>query len=373
MSKVSLDSYLDEVIIQYLEHCEIEKNLSQSSIKMYDFYLKDFEEWTKDHLSKDKIILRDINSELIKKYRVFLNRRLSSKSHKEFKKSTQQTFLVALRAFLKYLVVEEELEIIPPEQITLGKVTDRVPKVLTDEQLARLFEVQNLNRMSGLRDRTILETFFSTGLRVSELVALNVDAVNLKSGEFTVVGKGRKVRTVYLSESAKKWLSRYLATRRDSFKPLFIRYAGRKMKENDFEGESLRITPRSIQRLLKKYTNRAGIAVDATPHTLRHTFATGLLKEGADLRSVQELLGHSNVSTTQIYTHVTNKQLKDTHKKYHKNVDTDDLGEPEVYEVPKIVQQDMQKEDIEQISSIDNIYAADETTGDNDEKNQPLF
>jgi len=136
-----------------------------------------------------------------------------------------------------------------------------------------------------------------------------------------VVGKGRKVRTVYLSESAKDWLRRYFSTRSDEFHPLFLRYSGKKMEDNDFEGESLRLTPRSIQRLVKKYTLRAGIAVDATPHTLRHTFATGLLREGADLRSVQELLGHSNVSTTQIYTHVTNKQLKDIHKKFHKDVD----------------------------------------------------
>jgi site-specific recombinase XerD len=134
-----------------------------------------------------------------------------------------------------------------------------------------------------------------------------------------VVGKGKKVRTVFLSPSAQNWLKRYLATRQDSFKPLFIRYSGRKMAEQDFDGESLRLTPRSVQRLVKKYIGRAGISVDATPHTLRHTFATGLLREGADLRSVQELLGHSNVSTTQIYTHVTNKQLKETHKKYHKD------------------------------------------------------
>jgi site-specific recombinase XerD len=157
-------------------------------------------------------------------------------------------------------------------------------------------------------------------LRVSELVKLNVDDINFETGEFSVIGKGRKVRTVYLSDSARSWLQKYLATRADEFKPLFLRYSGKKMDDNDPDGNSLRLTPRSVQRLVKKYVTRAGIATDATPHTLRHSFATGLLREGADLRSVQELLGHSNVSTTQIYTHVTNKQLRDVHKKFHKDM-----------------------------------------------------
>ncbi|MBT6401726.1 tyrosine-type recombinase/integrase [candidate division WWE3 bacterium] len=312
---------LEKLLIRYLEHCEIEKNLTQSTIRMYHFYLSDFIGFTQDFLGKETVTESDIDSELIKKYRLQLNRRISSKSHEEYKKSTQKTFLVALRAFLKYLIVEEQLDVISPEKIILGRAEARVPKVLNEEQLERLFEVQNLNKKSGIRDRAILEILFSTGLRVSELSKLNVSDVNLKTGEFTVVGKGRKVRTVYLSESAKDWLRRYFSTRSDEFHPLFLRYSGKKMEDNDFEGESLRLTPRSIQRLVKKYTLRAGIAVDATPHTLRHTFATGLLREGADLRSVQELLGHSNVSTTQIYTHVTNKQLKDIHKKFHKDVD----------------------------------------------------
>ncbi len=320
MSKVSSNTSLSEALVKYLEFCEIDRNLSQNTIKMYHFYLEDFNSWIRDYLQKEEVLLSDIDGDLVKKYRVYLNRRISSKSDQEYKRSTQNTFLVAIRAFLKYLVVEEELEIFPPDQIILGKAEGSMPKVLNDEQLSRLFQVQNLNRLSGVRDRAILETFFSTGLRVSELRSLNIDDINPETGEFTIIGKGRKVRTVYLSDSAKSWLGRYIASRRDNFRPLFIRYSGRKMTENDFTGESLRITPRSIQRLLKKYVIRAGISVDATPHTLRHTFATGLLKEGADLRSVQELLGHSNVSTTQIYTHVTNKQLKDTHKKFHRDL-----------------------------------------------------
>jgi len=320
MSKVSLNTSLDEAIIRYLEFCEIDRNLSQNTIKMYDFYLHDFVDWAKSQLGKAHLTLGDLNIELVKKYRVNLNRRISHKTNQEFKRSTQNVFLIALRAFLKYLVIEEGLEIMPPEQIILGKSDERIPKVLNEEQLDRLLNVQNLNKLSGVRDKAILEVLFSTGLRVSELIYLNIDDININSGEFTVIGKGRKVRTVYLSPGAQSWLKRYLATRQDNFKPLFIRYSGKRMKSQDFEGESLRLTPRSVQRLVKKYTVRAGVSVDATPHTFRHTYATGLLKEGADLRSVQELLGHSNVSTTQIYTHVTNRQLKETHRKYHKDM-----------------------------------------------------
>lgn len=312
---------LEKLLVRYLEHCEIEKNLSQNTIKMYDYYLRDFLEFSKELLNKEDVSPNDLDSELIKRYRLDLNRRPSFKTDESYKKSTQKTFLVAIRAFLKYLLIEEGLDVVPPEQIILGKGEARVPKVLNEDQLERLFSTQNLNKKSGVRDRAILEMLFSTGLRVSELVSLNTEDINPKSNEFTVIGKGRKPRTVYLSDSAQDWVRRYLATRTDEFKPLFLRYSGKKMEPNDIDGESLRLTVRSVQRLVKKYTTRAGISVDVTPHTLRHTFATGLLGQGADLRSVQELLGHSNVSTTQIYTHVTNKQLKDVHKAFHKDVE----------------------------------------------------
>lgn len=326
MPKLNLSSSFYDTVSKYLEYCEIERNLSQNTIKMYHFYLTDFSTWSKQYLKKNTFALKDIDDELIKKYRLNLNRRISTKSNLEFKRSTQKTFLVAIRALLKYLVVEENMEIMSPEQIVLGKVDDRVPKVLNSDQMKKLFEVQNLDRKSGVRDRAILDTLFSTGLRVSELVALNRDAINLNNGEFTVIGKGRKARVVYLSPEAIKWLRRYLGTRADPFIPLFIRYSGKKMEESDFDGESLRLTPRSVQRLVKKYVARAGISVDATPHTLRHTYATDLLSNGADLRSVQELLGHSNVSTTQIYTHVTNKQLRDVHKRFHKDIQIGSTG-----------------------------------------------
>ena len=311
---------LEEYILRYLEFCEVERNLSQNTIKMYHFYLLDVTEWMKCVLKRSALVIDDIDNELIRKYRLDLNRRISTKSHQEVNRSTQHTFLVAIRAFLKYLIVEEKLTVLPPEQITLGKADPRIPKVLDEDQMKVLFDVQDLNKRSGLRDRAMLEVLFSTGLRVSELCNLNIDSINLDTGEFAVIGKGRKVRVVYLSPSAIDWLGRYLSTRKDAFTPLFLRYSGKRMTVGDEIGESLRLTPRSVERLVKGYALRAGISVDATPHTLRHTFATGLLREGADLRSVQELLGHSNVATTQIYTHVTNRQLKDVHKRFHKDV-----------------------------------------------------
>lgn len=288
---------------------------------MYHFYLMDFYDWILFFLKIEKVDPMSIDNDLVKKYRLDLNRRISNKTNEEIKRSTQKNFLVALRAFLKYMTVEKDKKVLSPDKILLGKSEDHIPKVLDDDQLKKLFEVQDLNRKSGVRDRAILETLFSTGLRVSELTKLDIDTINLETGEFSVLGKGRKIRIVYLSPSSIDWIRRYLNTRHDEYKPLFLRYSGKRMAQQDFDGDSLRLTPRSVQRLVKKYVLRSGIAVDATPHTLRHTFATGLLREGADLRSVQELLGHANVSTTQIYTHVTNRQLRDVHKKFHKDVE----------------------------------------------------
>ena len=288
---------------------------------MYDFYLADFRNFFVKLLKRDRINLSDVNSENIKKYRIYLNRKpVKGKFNENYKNATQKSFLVCLRSFLKYLIVIEKINTLSPDEILLGKAEGRIPKFLQEEDLKSMFSVQNMDKRSGVRDKAILQVLYSTGLRVSELVNLNRDEVNLNTGEFPVIGKGRKVRTVYLSPAATDSLRRYLNTRRDDFKPLFIRYSGVKMKAEDFDGESLRLTVRSIQRLVKKYVGIAGIAVDATPHTLRHSFATTLLSQGADLRSVQELLGHSNVSTTQIYTHVTNKQLKDTHEKFMKDL-----------------------------------------------------
>lgn len=312
---------LRPLLTNYLEYCEIDRNLSPYTIKMYDFYLNDFLTFVSRLLKKDDIDIYDLNVENIKKYRLYLNRKIIKNSlNQNYKTSTQKTFLVALRAFLKYLIVIEKIEVLSPDQIILGKSEGRIPKFLKEEDLKSIFSVQNVNKKSGLRDKAILLTLYSTGLRVSELVNLNITDINLKTGEFAVIGKGRKVRTVYLSPAAIGALQKYLALRRDNFKPLFLRYSGKKMKIEDPDGDSLRLTVRSVQRLVKKYALNAGIAVDATPHTLRHSFATTLLSQGADLRSVQELLGHSNLSTTQIYTHVTNKRLKEVHTEFLKDL-----------------------------------------------------
>lgn len=307
---------LSSLITDYLEFCEIDKNLAQSTIKMYDFYLKDFLEFLKNHFSAESPTLSSITLDSIQKYRINLNRRVSYKSNETFKRNTQKTFLVAIRAFLRYLIVKKNLQTVAPEQIDLGKSDARVPKFLNNEQLDKIMSVQNLDKRSGIRDRAILEVLFSTGLRVSELVKLNRDDINYETREFSVVGKGRKLRTVYLSNEALVFLERYLSTRSDKFIPLFLRYSGKRMQSDDLDGESLRLTVRSVQRLVKKYVGRAGVGVDATPHSLRHSMATTLLMNGADLRSVQEILGHSNVSTTQIYTHVTNRRLKEVHDKF---------------------------------------------------------
>jgi len=313
---------LRPLLIRYYEYCEIERNFSPYTIKMYDFYLTGFESFLKALLKKDVIEISDLNSENIRKYRLYLNRKIiKSKIGKNYQTSTQKTFLVAIRAFLKFLITVLNLEVISPDEIILGKQEGRIPKFLQDDDLKSIFSVQNMNKRSGIRDKAILLLLYSTGLRVSELVNLNVTDVNLKTGEFAVIGKGRKVRTVYLSETAKSALFKYLGVRKDSFKPLFLRYSGKPLDFKDSEGENLRLNARSIQRMVKKYVGFAGISIDATPHTLRHSFATSLLSQGADLRSVQELLGHSNLSTTQIYTHVTNKKLKEVHKQFMKDLE----------------------------------------------------
>jgi len=304
---------LNKLLTDYLEYLELERNMSPGTVKMYHYYLGDFIK----SLPEGQKELKDINEEAVHRYRLELSRRVSSKSQEVIKRNTQKCFLVALRAFLKYLIVVRNLEVMGPEKVILGKAEPVIPKFLDTDQLGRLMSVQNLDRKSGLRDKAILETLFSTGLRVSELVKLDRGSVNLASKEFSVVGKGRKVRTVYLSDSSVATIRKYLATRRDEFKPLFVRYSGKKLDENDSAGESARLSVRSVQRMLEKYVLRAGISIDATPHTLRHSFATDLLSHGADLRSVQEMLGHSSLSTTQIYTHVTNLQLKEVHKKFH--------------------------------------------------------
>ena len=309
MSKESLES----LILDFLQYCEIEANLSQGTIKMYDYYLLELVSFLKKELRKEKLIVADINDENLRLYRIFLNRKISSKSKAPIKRSTQMNFLVSLRAFLRYLMLDRQLDVLSPEKVKLGKGQDRQIKVLTKEQVELLLKEPNLTRIEGLRDRAVMELLFSTGMRVSELCSLNISDINLKTAEISVLGKGRKIRVVFVSEQAAWALKSYLARRASEVKPLFMRLKGPKPKDEN----ALRLSTRSVEFLVKKYASKAGLAVEPTPHTLRHTFATDLLRNGADLRSVQELLGHKNVSTTQIYTHVTNPQLKEVHRKFH--------------------------------------------------------
>jgi len=254
----------------------------------------------------------EITAELVRQYRVRLNR-TQDRSGNTLKKNTQAYYLIALRSFLKYLA-KRNINSLAAEKIELGKVPERKLEFLDADELERLLNAPEGGDISAWRGRAILETLFSTGLRVSELCSLNRDNVNIERGEFAVRGKGSKLRVVFLSDSAKDALKKYLAERSDIHEALFVGHHGNLNKK-----ESARLTPRSVQRLIKKYAVMAGVIKKVSPHQLRHSFATDLLQNGADIRSVQAMLGHANITTTQIYTHYTDKHLKEIHKKYHSN------------------------------------------------------
>ncbi|MGE5041375.1 MAG: tyrosine-type recombinase/integrase [Candidatus Levyibacteriota bacterium] len=304
-------SDLEKYINQFLEYLEIEKNSSKLTIRNYRFYLERFKVWYESHEKKPD--LGSINTDVVRRYRVYLSN-LTDEKGMTLKRITQSYHIIALRSFLRYLI-RNDLNTLPPEKIDLPKAESRSLKFLEQDHLRQLFNSVDTSTEKGLRDRTILEMLFSTGLRVSELTKLNRDSINLKTREFGVIGKGNRARIVFLSDSAAFWIEKYIEARMDDFKPLFIRYAKSPSIENN--GEKMRLTPRSVERIVEKYVRISRIPVKATPHTMRHSFATDLLSNGADLRSVQEMLGHKNISTTQIYTHVTNPQLKEVHKKFH--------------------------------------------------------
>jgi len=306
------NNHLDQLLIGYLEYLEVERQVSQYTIRNYHHYLKRFLVWMEEVKADKKT--ESINLELISKYRVYLSR-LTDDNGKPLSRVTQAYHVIALRSWFKWMI-KRDLKIMAPEKIELPKGESHSLKFLTNEQLERLMSQPKLATVAGLRDRAILEVLFSTGLRVSELVKLNRDQVNLDKREFGVMGKGRKIRVVFLSERSVKWLSRYDFARKDAWEPMFIRYS-RKKEPVTSSGEKMRLTARSVQRLVEKYRKMARLPVPITPHGLRHTFATDLLSHGAGLREVQEMLGHKNVATTQIYTHVTNPQLKAVHDKYH--------------------------------------------------------
>ncbi len=301
------DMQLSDAIIDFLEHLEIEQNRSQKTIANYDRYLQRFAQFSGD------ISVKKINGETIRKFRLHLNRMKDDRGN-NLSKTTQNYHLIALRSFLRYLN-KRDIEVLSPEKIELAKVKRPKVEFLSPEELERLFEQTDTSTLIGLRDRAILELLFSSGLRVSELVNLDRDHINLKRREFMVRGKGDKDRPIFISEVAAESIQSYLDKRSDNYKPLFIHYSGTQSELN--EGDYTRLTARSIQRSVGKYARLAGITKKVTPHVLRHSFATNLLRNGADMRSVQALLGHSNISTTQIYTHVTDPQLKAVHERFH--------------------------------------------------------
>lgn len=297
---------LSKLLIDFLEYLELERSRSQKTTENYHHYLKRFLEWSK--ISRPD----QITNELIHSYRLHLNR-LADEKGNLLKRSTQNYHLIAIRSFLKYLA-KRDIKSLASEKIEIGKNPSNEIEFLDGGEVERLLEIASNEDLKTLRDRAILELLFSAGLRVSELISINRDQINLERQEFSVRGKGDKIRIVFISNTAKNAIEKYLGKRMDIDPALFIRFSNKKSTE---VGKTKRLTSRSIQRIVKFYAAKAGIVKDVHPHTLRHSFATDLLSNGADIRSVQTMLGHSSITTTQIYTHITNQQLKDIHKKFH--------------------------------------------------------
>jgi site-specific recombinase XerD len=291
----------------FLEYLEIEQNRSQKTVANYDHYLTRLLDYGGD------LKVADIDAELVRKWRLWLNL-LGTNVSDELGASTTNYHLIALRSFLKFCS-KRGIAALAPDKIELARTKRKQVTWLDEDELERLFAQPELTKTAGLRDRALLELLFSSGLRVSELVGLNREHINLKRREFMVRGKGEKDRPIFISPEAADWLQKYMDVRRDNTKPLFIRYAGN--KKIDLTGNYHRLTARSVQRIVANYALLAGITKHVSPHTLRHSFATNLLQNGADLRAIQAMLGHSNISTTQIYTHVTDPHLKQVHEKFH--------------------------------------------------------
>lgn len=300
--------YLSELIIDFIEHVEVEKGRSQKTAENYHLYLMRLVEFAGD------IEIDKINEETVRKWRLWLNR-YRNDNDESLATITQNYHLIALRSFLNYCS-KRGINTLSPEKIDLPKITRKQVSFLQREEVERLLAAVDTSNIIGLRDRAILELLYSSGLRVSELVNLNKDHVNTKRREFTVRGKGQKDRPVFISHEAAHWLEEYLMARKDSIPALFISFSGH--HETDNTGNFKRLTARSVQRIVSNYAKLAGITKHVSPHTMRHSFATDLLMNGADLRSVQSLLGHSNIATTQVYTHVTDQHLKEVHERFHR-------------------------------------------------------
>ena len=314
---------ISSYVTPFLDYCEIEKGLSNNTQKNYGQYLKLFTTWLRK-TGQESLLPRELTARHIWDYRLYLARGHKTPVGASLSKKSQNYYLIALRALLAYFA-DRDIESLPSSKIKLAKQkSDETISFLDTRDMERMLKIPDVSTQNGLRDRAIMELFFSSGMRISELTALDADRVSFlkqedgaRTFELSIVGKGKYVRTVFISPRAAKWLRAYLATRRDVHDPLFINHRSKKT-------ENRRLSPRYIQMMISKCAVLAGLAKKVTPHTLRHTYATDLLSHGADLRSVQELLGHKNVATTQIYKHVTNKRLRDIHEKFHGGKEMDD-------------------------------------------------
>jgi site-specific recombinase XerD len=303
---------LPQHINDFLDFLEIEKGLSSKTQENYSRFLKKFLVWLEKN-NLEKLLPHQLTADHVWKYRVYLSRQ-NDHSGSPLKKNTQNYYLIALRSLLNYFS-KRDINSLPSDKIELSRQKEEKPvRFLNLDQLKRLLDMPNIDNVAGIRDRAILETFFSTGMRISELVSLNCEQIKLAQGkndfELAIVGKGQKTRTVYFSPRALEWIRKYLQTRKDNFKPLFINYRTRQDCEK-------RLTPRYIEKVMKHYIIKAGLPLNTTPHVLRHTFATDLLSQGVDIRILQEFLGHKSITATQIYTHVTSKKLREIHKEFH--------------------------------------------------------
>lgn len=298
-------------MIDFLESLEVERNLSPLTIRNYGHYLRRFNDWFAQAGFSD---LKQLDGDTLRKYRVFLARYVDE-AGRTLSKKTQSYHIIALRSWFKWLV-KRDAEVMNPEKIELPKSESIPMKFVSADRMQGLLDQPDLGKPQGMRDRAILEVLFSTGLRVSELVKLNRDQIDIDRREFGVIGKGRRPRVVFLSDEAAHWLTAWLDTREDNWRPVFTRFAGKKPDLLD-DGEEMRLTTRSVQRMVDRYSRRARLPIKLSPHGIRHSFATDLLSNGAGLRDVQEMLGHKNIATTQIYTHVTQPQLRKVHKEFH--------------------------------------------------------
>jgi len=312
--KKALDYTLRVHIKRYLSFIEVEKNYSKFTIRNYSHYLLIFREWFEKHYAQEYI--EKLTSEMVRKYRLYLSH-FEDVYGNRLSPTTQSYYVIALRAFLKYCA-KKGIKTLSAEKVDLPKSEEHRIKFLDREQVERLLTAPDTSTMAGLRDRAILEVLFSTGLRVSELAKLDIDKIDLKQREFGIIGKGRRARVVFLTDRCVGWIDKYLSTRTDPYRALWIRIPKSGEWDPAMGGERARLSIRGVQRIVEKYRRSAGLPIKVSPHVLRHSFATTLLQQGADLRSVQEMLGHKNVATTQIYTHVTNPQLKAIHDKYLK-------------------------------------------------------